>query len=100
MTVAAYSPSSMGIYTVREAGRLARIPHATAERWTEIGLGATPRARDASVGSLLTFDDLISLFTVRELRRGKVPIEEIKRAEKTLAKLWGVEKPFAFGRIR
>lgn len=100
VTVAAFSPGVVGIYTVREAGRLAHIPHATVERWTEMGLGATPHRRETGRAALVTFDDLISLFTVRELRRANVPIDEIKRAEETLSRMWSVEKPFAFGRIR
>lgn len=89
-----------GIYTVGEAARLTQVPRATAQHWMELGVTAHPEFREESVRALVSFEDLISLFTVRRLRNAKVPLDDIKRAENHLAQLWAVRKPFAHGWIR
>lgn len=97
MTVVA----ATGIYTIADAGRFTWTPQKTVRRWVELGISGAHPSHEVATGShLLSFDDLISLLTVRELRRAKVDLEVIKDAEANLANLWGVERPFAHGRIR
>lgn len=100
MTIEAASILGVGLYTISDAGRLSRTPRKTVDRW--VHLGGRPQALYQAPGQvhLLTFEDLISLLTVRELRKSGVDVETIKDAEQNLAQVWGVEKPFAHGLFR
>ncbi len=88
------------IYTIADAGRLARTPRKTVSDWVRAGVVVRPHEEALRHAALLTFEDLISLLTVRELRKARVDIETIKQAEAHLARLWDVAKPFAHGRFK
>ncbi len=88
------------IYTIADAGRIARTPRRTVSEWVRAGVLVRPREEVLRYSAVLTFEDLISLLTVRELRRAGVHIETIKHAEANLSRLWGVPKPFAHGRFK
>jgi uncharacterized protein (DUF433 family) len=90
-------PTELGLYTIPEAGRLARTNRSTVASWVRAGVGAEPLYDVAGQSTLLTFDDLISLLVVRELRKAEVPMLTVKRIEAQLAQLWHVKRPFASG---
>lgn len=92
--------ADLGLYTLSDAGRLARIPRRTVARWAELGAEAKPLYSHPGVARLLTFEDLISLFVVRALRKAHVELPVIKSAERRLAQLWGVDSPFAHGSFK
>lgn len=102
MTTAAISIDTMGLYTVSEASRLVRAPRQTVNDWLHADLGGSSAQGSLSPTSstLLTFAEMISLFVVRELRKASVDVEVIRDAEHNLARLWGVDKPFAHGEFQ
>jgi uncharacterized protein (DUF433 family) len=75
-------------------------PRQTVSTWVSSGVGIDSTSAPTDARFLLTFADLISLFVVRALRKASVDIPQIKAAERNLAALWGVAKPFAFGEFR
>lgn len=79
----------VGIYPIADASRLTEIPRKTASMWAKL----------EGYSDLLTFEELISLRVVRRMRED-VDLETIQRAERNLARLWNVPRPFAAGRFR
>lgn len=96
------SPLGVGLYTVSDAARLLRTPSRTLSRWVA-GYVATLRngpksyapvlARSESLS--LTFGDLVELMYVREFRRIKVSLEEIRNVARIYRDRWQVDYPFA-----
>jgi uncharacterized protein (DUF433 family) len=94
------SIDDLRLYTVQDASRLMETPRQTVTTWVSSGVGIDVKSSPTNARFLLTFGDLISLFVVRGLRKAGVEIPDIKAAEHSLAALWGVAKPFAYGEFR
>ena len=94
------SEDEYGLYTVAEGSRLASLPRQTVDGWLRSDIGVQTVSASAVSPPLLTFEDLITLFVVRELRRASVDIADIRGAERQLAERWHVRKPFAYGEFR
>lgn len=79
----------LGLYSIADAARYARIPTTTVRRWMERqGRGTTWREH------LVSFDDLISLLFVHEFRKHDVKLREIIRAETDLRERFDWGHPF------
>lgn len=79
----------LGLYSIADAARYARIPTTTVRRWMERqGRGTTWRE------NLVSFDDLISLLFVHEFRNHDVKLREIIRAETDLRERFDWGHPF------
>lgn len=79
----------LGLYSIADASRYARIPSSTARRWLEReGRGRTWR------DDLVSFDDLVSLLFVHEFRRHGVKLREVMKAEADLRQRFGWGHPF------
>lgn len=99
----------VGLYSVGEASRLLRIPSSTLRRWIDgytfplarwsrthkpgLFVPALPRLDDRLT---LTFLDLVQLRVVRGLRLdAHVPLQRIRTASKSAAKVFGTSHPLA-----
>jgi uncharacterized protein (DUF433 family) len=79
----------LGLYSIADASRYARIPSSTARRWLEReGRGKTWR------DDLVSFDDLVSLLFVHEFRRHGVKLREVMNAEADLRQRFDWGHPF------
>jgi uncharacterized protein (DUF433 family) len=83
--------SELGLYSAADASRYMRLPANTVRWWITRG-----RRLDRPQGSLVTFDELISLLFVGELRKLRVGLADILRAEKDLRQRTGHDLPFVW----
>jgi uncharacterized protein (DUF433 family) len=82
--------SELGLYTVADAARYARVPVATARRWL----------MQRGAQALLSFDQFVSLLVLGVLRReARVPLGRIIVAEDYLRARTGYPFPFAHQRL-
>jgi len=88
MNVAEREPWHLALYSQTDASMYADVPLSTVHRW----FGAE---EVASAERLATFDDLVTLLFVRELRRRGVPLKDIRAAEMDLRERTGHQHPFA-----
>jgi uncharacterized protein (DUF433 family) len=82
---------SLGVYSAADASRYMRLPASTVRWWLRRG----ERIRRAD-RALVTFDELISLLFVAELRRRDVGHRDILRAEDDLRERTGHDLPFVY----
>ena len=97
----------VGLYSLPEAARLARMPVATLRRWA--GEGRSPangrpsapmplvRREDPDLiaQGLLTFSELIALLLIRRLRQAGVPLTAIRAMAQQAAVALQTSHPFA-----
>jgi uncharacterized protein (DUF433 family) len=89
MTTMTAGVTNLGLYSIADAARYARIPTTTVRRWMERqDRGTTWREH------LVSFDDLISLLFVHEFREHDVKLREIMRAEADLRERFDWGHPF------
>ena len=89
MTTMSAEVTHLGLYSVADAARYARIPTSTVRRWLERrGRGNTWR------DNLVSFDELVSLLFVHEFRLHHVKLREVIRAEEQLRKWFDWGHPF------
>lgn len=89
MTPMTAEVTHLGLYSIADASRYARIPSSTARRWLEReGRGKTWR------DDLVSFDDLVSLLFVHEFRRHGVKLREVMKAEADLRQRFDWGHPF------
>jgi uncharacterized protein (DUF433 family) len=81
------APWHLGLYSETEASRYSGEPLSTVHRWFH-------DRNAASRDKLATFDDLVSLLFVRELRRRRIPLKAIRDAEDDLVQRTGNSHPF------
>ncbi|MBX3141084.1 MAG: DUF433 domain-containing protein [Trueperaceae bacterium] len=87
-------PGDVPLYTIAAAARYLRIPESTARWWTKgrAGDGYEPVLR-AVKSSLLSFNDLVELFVVKQLRSFHgVSLDAIRQAVDYSATVLGVER--------
>ncbi|HVL39489.1 MAG TPA: hypothetical protein VM328_08885 [Fimbriimonadaceae bacterium] len=97
-----------GIYTRAEASRLLKMPPDMVKRWTQ---GYTKLrgedyrsvgpviAQPPSSGGLLSFLDLIELFSVREFKQAGMQLPKIREAHEVLREQFQTPYPFATQRF-
>lgn len=84
-------PDLIPLYVQADLARYLRLPASTIAYWRSRGRRA-PHAH----GALLSFEELISLLFVRELRDHKVSFKDIFLAERDLTRRLEKEHPFAW----
>lgn len=91
----AMDAEEFALYPAQELARYLRMPASTVRYWLSRG-GRIQR----EPAQLLSFEELISLLFVRELRVGhNVPFKEIARSERDLRARLGKEHPFAWEQL-
>lgn len=91
--------AGLGVYTLAEAARYARMPQATLNRWF-FGGGERKPLRQAGIernsGKLVTFVDFVEALAIRSLRADHgVPLQRIKEAIRNARNHYGIDHPFA-----
>src|SRR5947199_855951 len=98
----------IGLYSIPEAARLIQVPTRTLRRWTNGYTFAGGRfseplfERDLSdrlSQPILTFQDLIELFLVRQFRRAGWSLQRIQEEEKRAADQFQTNHPFAAKKV-
>lgn len=89
----------IGLYTLRDTGRLMHRPTATVRSWVAKGLAPSPVRLSSGQTTLLSFLDLVSLLVVRGLRGRGITLEQVRAAETYLRREWQLARPFAEKRI-
>ena len=89
----------LGVYTLAEAARYARMPQTTLNRWF-FGGGERAPLREAGIaaggGKNITFVDFVEAMAIRSLRADHdVPLQKIKEAIRNARNTYGIEHPFA-----
>lgn len=89
----------LGVYSVAEAARFARMPVATLNRWF-FGGGDFKPMRDSGItaaeGKQITFVDFVEALAIRSLRADHhVSLQKIKEAIRNAREHYGIEHPFA-----
>lgn len=89
----------LGVYTLAEAARYARMPQLTLNRWF-FGGGERQPLREAGItaeaGKRITFVDFVEALAIRSLRADHdVPLQKIKEAIRNARDRYGIVHPFA-----
>ncbi len=89
----------LGVYSVAEAARYARMPAATLNRWFFGTKSADPMSRSGIADDLnkrISFTDFVEALAIRSLRVDHgVPLQKIKEAILNAREKHGIEHPFA-----
>ena len=89
----------LGVYSVAEAARYARMPTATLNRWFFGTLSAAPMNRSGiedERNKRISFTDFVEALAIRSLRVDYgVPLQKIKEAIQNAREKHGIEHPFA-----
>lgn len=89
----------VGLYSPREAARLARIPTSTVKRWmfgNRMGDRVINPQFSTDEGQYVTFHDFVQLLAVRAIRRDrKVPLQKIRETVDLAENEYGIRFPFA-----
>lgn len=89
----------LGVYTLAEAARYARMPQLTLNRWF-FGGGERQPLREAGIaadaGKRITFVDFVEALAIRSLRADhNVSLQKIKEAIRNSREKYGIDHPFA-----
>jgi len=99
ISLASAATKGIGVYSIPEAARYAKI-HPNTLRYWFAGAGTHPPIRGAEIKSeefkALTFLDLIEAVAIRSLRVDyDVPLQRIREAVKNAKSRYGIDYPFA-----
>ena len=94
---------SKGMYTLREAGQLARVSTTTVKNWlfgyTVKGKEVPPLFTSVENGEMVSFLQMIEIMVAAQFRKSKsrrsVSFRRVRKAHLNARESWGVEYPFA-----